>query len=127
MDITPLVRAGQQIIISYAGGVFKVNKTSYPHAIIVMPEKTISWDIGVAKDVAELTISNFSIMIDKSSDIDVLLLGCGKEMAFLPPKLRTELKQAGLSVDIMDSGAACRTYNVLMAEGRRVACALLPV
>ena len=47
-------------------------------------------------------------------------------MAFLPKDLRNALRDAGLSVDIMDTGAACRTYNVLMAEGRQVACALLP-
>lgn len=48
-------------------------------------------------------------------------------MAFLLPPLMQALKKRGLSVECMDTGAACRTYNVLMAEGRRVAAALLPV
>ncbi len=127
MDITPLLRSGQQIIKSYAGGVFKVNDSSYSSAIIVTPDITIIWDIGDITEVSALSLAHFTALIEKSNDIDVVLLGCGKTMVFLPSELRGDLKKSGLSVDIMDSGAACRTYNVLMSEGRRVACALLPV
>ena len=63
---------------------------------------------------------------EKSAEIDVVLLGTGKIMQILNPALRRELKAVGLSVEAMDTGAACRTYNVLMAEGRRVAAALFP-
>ncbi len=126
MDITPLVKSGQQIIKSYAGGVFKVNNNSYPHAIIVTPDKTELWDIGDISEVSELTMAHFSLLIEKLNDLDVVLFGCGKNMVFLPPQLKSELKKSGLNMDIMDSGAACRTYNVLMAEGRRVAAILLP-
>lgn len=59
--------------------------------------------------------------------VDVLLIGTGAQIAHIPPKLRQRLEEAGLGVEIMDSPAACRTYNVLLSEQRRVAVALLPV
>ena len=125
MDVTPLIRKGDKIIQSYAGGVFKVSGITYEHALLVTPEKAALWDIGDIVDVSALGLNDFAELTKQADEIDVVLLGCGGVMAFLPPKLRAELKSAGLSVDIMDTGAACRTYNVLMAEGRRVACALL--
>jgi uncharacterized protein len=59
--------------------------------------------------------------------IDVLLLGMGAEIAHAPADFRNALEEAGIGVEVMNSPAACRTYNVLLSEGRRVAAALLPV
>ncbi len=59
--------------------------------------------------------------------ISILLVGCGRQGAIIPPSVRADLRAAGLVVDAMDTGAACRTYNVLCAEARRVAAALIPV
>lgn len=126
MDVTPLVRKGQQIIQVYAGGVFKVSGQSYPHAIIVQPHQTVTWDVGSAKTISDLSIESFAPLIDLAGDVDVFLLGCGRVMAFLDPALKRDLKSKGLHLEVMDTGAACRTYNVLMAEGRRVAAVLLP-
>ncbi|MGH1456892.1 MAG: Mth938-like domain-containing protein [Alphaproteobacteria bacterium] len=126
MDVTPLVRKGQQIIQSYSGGVFKISGVTHSNAVIVFPDGTEEWCVGDVSDVSGLTEDHFSIFLDKSNELDVVLLGTGKVIAFLPRPLRDALKANGLQVDVMDTGAACRTYNVLMAEGRRVACALLP-
>ena len=126
MDVTPLIRQDQQVIQSYAGGKFKVSNEVYEGAILVMEDKTELWDVAVITDVKDLTPDHFKPLIENADAIDVVLLGSGAVMAFMPKDLKTALKEAGLSVDIMDTGAACRTYNVLMAEGRRVACALLP-
>src|SRR5262245_47991227 len=124
MDVTPLVRKGQQIIQSYAGGRFKVSGTYYEGAVIVLPEGTEAWD---APDFESLKPKNFDFLARKSQDLDVVLLGCGTEVKFLPNELKNTLKDKGLKVEVMDTGAACRTYNVLMADGRRVAAALLPL
>ncbi|KMK67207.1 Mth938-like domain-containing protein [Puniceibacterium sp. IMCC21224] len=59
--------------------------------------------------------------------VDVLFLGTGSEITHLPPALRNLLDAAGLGVEVMNSPSACRTYNVLLSEGRRVALAVLPV
>ena len=124
MDVTPLVREGQQIIQSYADGVFRVSGRSYDRPILVSPDKTTQW--SVESDFDALTFESFQSLTDKSDDIDVLLLGVGGKMHFLSPDLKNRLSAEGLPVDVMDTGAACRTYNVLMAEGRRVVAALLP-
>ncbi|MGN7438830.1 MAG: Mth938-like domain-containing protein [Alcanivorax sp.] len=126
VDVTPLIRSDQQVIQSYANGVFKVSNVTYEQPIIVTSEATTVWDINNETTVEELQLNDFKTLIDNADHIDVVLFGAGKTMAFLPKNLRLALKEAGLSVDVMDTGAACRTYNVLMAEGRHVACALLP-
>lgn len=62
-----------------------------------------------------------------AGEVDVLFIGMGADIAHLPPDLRAGLEAAGLGVEVMNSPAACRTYNVLLSEGRRVALAALPV
>ena len=125
MDVTPLIRDGQQIIQSYTAGVFRISGISYEGAVIVSPDQTVTWDNAPA-DVKNLNLESFQELFEKSNDIDVVLLGMGSKMAFVSPKLRQELSAKGLPVDVMDTGAACRTYNVLMAEGRRVVAVLMP-
>lgn len=122
MDITPLVGAGRQIIQSYSGGQFRINGAVYSGAVIVFTDRTVPWAVSVPA-----TVDDFAPLLAARSDLDVILFGTGAAVGAEGLALRKELKAAGLSVDIMDTGAACRTYNVLMAEGRRVAAALLPV
>jgi len=117
MDVTPLIKQGQQIIQSYAGGIFKVSGVVYQGAIIVTPEKTYPWD--APEDLGAVKPEYFADI----KDCDVILLGTGKVMRILSPAAR---KSLNLPIDAMATDAACRTYNVLMAEGRRVAAALLP-
>jgi len=59
--------------------------------------------------------------------VEVLLVGCGSAMALIDPDLRDAARARGVALEPMDTGAACRTYNVLMAEDRRVAAALIAV
>jgi len=59
--------------------------------------------------------------------IELLLVGCGSKTVFIPENLRAELKSSDIVVETMDTGAACRTFNVLISEDRRVAAALVPV
>ena len=124
MDVTPLVKKGRQIIQSYAGGRFRVNGQVYESAIIVTPEVTLEWSV---ENFDALTVEDFAPLTAQADEIDVVLLGCGPSMKFIPVALKTALKAKGISIDSMDTGAACRTYNVLMAEGRRVVAAMLPV
>lgn len=123
MDVTPLVREGQQIIQGYAADGFKVSGVSYSGAVLVKPSGVLEWS---AETFDVLTLEDFKFLIDMKDDIDVVLLGTGKSFQFLPSALKQSLADVDILVDVMDTGAACRTYNVLMAEGRRVLAALLP-
>jgi uncharacterized protein len=121
MDITPLIPEGRQIIQAYGNGQFRVNGALFGEAIIVFPERTIPWpDSG-------LTAAAFQPVLAVAEEVELLLVGCGLRAAFVPPGVRQTLRQAGIVLDAMDTGAACRTYNVLLAEGRRIAAALMPV
>lgn len=126
MDVTPLVPKGQQIIQSYDHGGFRVSGQRYDTPVIVKPSSISEWSPATS-EIADLQLSDFQDLIDQAHEIDVVLLGCGADMAFLPMPLKQELSAKGLPVEVMDTGAACRTYNVLMAEGRRVAAVLFPV
>ncbi len=118
MDVTPLIRPGAQVIQAYAGGIFRISGVVYESAVIVTPEGVVRWDIAGIEDLKHDSF--------QSIDCDILLLGTGKAMKFLTPDMRKGFKDRGLSVDAMATDAACRTYNVLMAEGRRIAAAMLP-
>lgn len=122
MDVTPLIPADRQVIDSYGAGGFHVSGAAFTGAIIVFPDGTQSWPVTT---LAGVTIDSLRPII-AHGHIEILLLGCGRRMQPVPPALRQALRQAGIVVDAMDTGAACRTYNVLLAEDRRVAAALLP-
>ena len=123
MDITPLVAEGQQIVQSYAGGVFRISGEVFKSAVLLTPEKTTIWNTD--KDVSELSLDDFEQVVCLASEYDVFLFGSGAVIQFLPKELKNALRTKGISFDVMDTGAACRTYNVLMAEGRRVLVAML--
>ena len=126
MEITPLVpQQDRQIVQAYGKGGFRVSDTGWSGAIIVFPIRTINWKVS---GLSDLTIEAFAPIAEASDPpIELLLIGSGPRMVLLPSKLRAELRALGFGVDVMDTGAACRTYNVLVGEERRVAAALLPV
>ena len=94
-------------------------------SVIVTPEATT--ELNLNSDVQALTLDDFKPLFDFVADYDVFLFGSGAQMAFLPKELKNDLRSKGIAFDVMDTGAACRTYNVLMAEGRRVTAVLIPV
>ena len=125
MDVTPLVKPGRQIVQSYSSSRFKISGNVYETPVLVFLNDTIAWHVQNPAD--SLNEDDFAQLIPFQKDIDVVLLGCGEHMEFVPPALRQNLKDKGLSVEPMDTGAACRTFNVLMAEDRRVCAALFPL
>ncbi|HEX4191907.1 MAG TPA: Mth938-like domain-containing protein [Stellaceae bacterium] len=121
MDVTPLVAKDRQVIESYGASGFRVSGNSYDGAILVLPHATQLWPVAAIGDISAASLAPVI-----ESGIQILLLGCGPHMQLVPPALRQELRAHGVVIDAMDTGAACRTYNVLLAEDRRVAAALLP-
>jgi uncharacterized protein len=122
MDVTPALEEKHQQIESYGPGQLIISGATYTSPVIVFPETTIAWS---ASSVSELTIEHFAPLVEQSSNVEILLLGCGNMQEFVAPSLRRELRtQHHITLDSMDTGAACRTFNILLAEGRRVAAAL---
>lgn len=122
MDVTPLVPSDRQVIDGYAPGGFVIHSQWHAGPVLVRPDRVAAWPVTAFES---LTAEDFRPLADDPPD--VILLGTGAAMKFLPKELKAALRALGLTVEPMDSGAACRTYNVLMAEERRVAAALLPL
>ena len=122
MEITRQGSADRQLIQRYKSG-FKVSDVSFTGPVIVTTAATIAWPVTT---FAQLTIDDFAPLLAEAP-WDVCLLGCGDRTEFVPPDLRAALKAKGIPVDAMGTGSACRTFNVLTAEGRHVVAALLPL
>lgn len=123
-DIMPMIPSDRQVIDGYGPGQFCISGQWRVGAVIVLPDRTLSWD---ATDVASLSVEDFAPVLAAEPKVEILLLGTGGTMRMIPKALRLTLREQGVVVELMDSRAVCRTYNVLLAEGRRVAAAMLPV
>ena len=104
-------------IDGYGPGFFRVGGKVLQGAVCVTEKGAQTW--GGYEDAETLHLL--------ADDIDVLFIGTGAEIAHIPGDLRTRLEALGIGVEVMNSPAACRTFNVLLSEGRRVAAAVLPV
>jgi uncharacterized protein len=123
-DITPLVPADRQIIESYGDGRFRITGTVHEGSVLVLPSATLAWPLT---DIDRLTFDSLAPIVAPDAAIELLLIGSGRSMRLLDGALRARLREAGVVCEIMDTGAACRTFNVLVAEDRRVAAALIAV
>lgn len=117
-----LTRApGNQLITGYGDGWVEVNETRYPHSLIVLPGQLLQ-DWG-ATDFEHLAAVHFERLLELKPEL--VLLGTGASHRFVHPALSQPLLDAGIGLECMTTAAACRTFNILMAEGRHVAAALL--
>lgn len=116
-DLMPNVGADAQLIQSYGAGGFRIGNQQYDTPVLVLPNQTLVW-------TGAWDIAAFAPIIAAEPKVEVLLIGTGARHVMLDVGLRTALKAQGLAVDSMDTGAACRTFNVLLTEGRRAAVAL---
>ncbi|WP_092060232.1 Mth938-like domain-containing protein [Poseidonocella pacifica] len=101
----------------YGPGFFRIGGKLVDGAAVIAPDGVTGW--GGYEDVETL--------LALAGAIDVILMGTGAEISHIPSDLRRSLEDAGIGVEVMASPSACRTYNVLLSEGRRVALAVLPV
>ena len=102
---------------SYGPGFFRIGGEKLEGSLAVLPGGVAEWS----------GFDDAAALIGAKGDIDFVLVGTGAEIAQVPAAFRTALEEAGIGVEIMASPQACRTYNVLLGEGRRVGLALLPV
>lgn len=117
MDFNAVSYGDAVPIDGYGPNGFRIGGALHPGPLVLGPSGLAAW--GGFEEVGPL--------LALSGAIDVLLIGTGAEIAPIPAELRTTLEDAGLGVDMMATGPACRTYNVLLGEGRRIGAALLPV
>jgi uncharacterized protein len=124
MEVTPVVPAGRQLIQAYREGGFTVAGVRHEGSLLVMPEQTLPWPVAT---LAAVTFASVAPIIRADPAVEILILGCGATFALAPSDLRDALRAHGIVVEGMATPAACRTFNVLLAEDRRVAAALIVV
>ncbi len=119
MDLTPLIRPGLQLVERYGPAGFRIAGVVHTGPVLVFPDRTVDWA------PAEISEAGLAPVV-AAGGVELLLIGLGRRMYPIAAELRLALRAQGIAVEAMDTGAACRTYNVLLAEDRRVAAALLP-
>jgi uncharacterized protein len=115
---------GRAPIDTYGNGGFRFAGMSHRGGIIAVPSGIYAWDAPAPTAIDEAALARVFAEADK---IDVLLVGTGRQLVPLSHALRQRLRAAHIIADPMSTGAAVRTFNVVLAEGRAVATALVPV
>ena len=116
---------GRHGIDAYGVGGFRFAGMSHKGSILVLPSGVHAW---TARTPDEITAESLApLFAEQRGAVELLLLGTGRDIAPMPEALRWRLRDAGVGLDVMQTSAAARTYNVLLAEKRRVAAALLAV
>jgi uncharacterized protein len=124
VDLQPLSGSRQPLINRYRAGGFRVGGVDHVGSVLIVPQGCVAWPVSAFDQMTE---DSLAPVISAEPTPDILLIGCGSATMLVPRTLRESLKAAGVSVDAMETGAACRTYNMLIGEGRRVGAALIPV
>lgn len=112
---------GLNLFTAYGDDHVAVNHQKYEKNLLVLPEKLLeNWSTATIGTLSEADMQQLLVL-----DVEVILLGTGKRLRFPPPSLMRPFAASGIGLEIMDLQAACRTYNILATEGRKVAAALL--
>ena len=114
----------RKVVTGYGDGGFRIAGERVEGSLIVFPERFVPWSVT---QLGELTASNLGEVIAVAREVDILLLGCGDVPPIVGKVIRADLKRHGIVIDAMSTGAACRTFNILLGEGRAVAAALIAV
>ncbi|WFU48943.1 Mth938-like domain-containing protein [Sinorhizobium terangae] len=115
---------GRAPIDAYGNGGFRFADMSHRGSVLMLPSGIYAWDT-VEGD--PLSVDKFKRVLDEAREIEVLLVGTGREIRPLPAELKAAMRAQNISSDPMSTGAAVRTYNVMLAESRAVAAALIAV
>ena len=124
MDITPFIPKEKLVINRYGNGGFIINDTTYKGSIIIFANRVVQWSVEEFKD---LSAESLKMIFESKPSPELVLMGTGKQFLPLSPNFRAAFREHSIAVDSMDTGAACRTYDVLLSEERHVVAALIAI
>ena len=112
---------GLNAIVAYGADYVQVNEARHTQSLVVLPLALIApWGAARASDLTDI---HFAVLAN--ADIEIVLLGTGAKQQFIHPRITRALLDKRIGIEMMDTQAACRTYNILLGEGRNVAAALI--
>ena len=123
MDLTRIKPRDRQHIQKYGANGFTVSGLDYDGPVFAFATETIAWAV---EHPDRLTAQAFAPLLERTASVDLCLLGSGRMTRRVPKEIRGFLKQGGINIEAMETGAACRTFNVLSGEGRALVAALFP-
>jgi uncharacterized protein len=110
---------GRNVFTGYGPGFVSVNGVRKESSMIVTGDRLLDWEVEHFEGLSEEAFARLARL-----PVEILLLGTGPSVRFPHPRLTQALRDAGIGLEVMDTNAACRTYNILLAEDRHVAAAL---
>ncbi len=123
-DVPPGIADGPKIIQAYGDGGFRISDVRITNSIIVLANRVLDWSID---SIEAVDVASLAEVIKAPEPIDILLIGSGHGAPRVDQAVRDALRHKGIVIDVMNTGAACRTYNLLVADSRQVAAALIAV
>ena len=111
---------GRNLFTGYGPGYLSVNGTRHETSLIVLADRVAQWAVDSLEALDEAAFEQLAKL-----PVEILLLGTGTALRFPHPRLSQAVRDAGIGLEVMDTSAACRTYNILLGEDRRVGAALL--
>ncbi len=111
---------GRNLFTGYGPGYVAINGERHQSSLIVMSDRILPWDVHEPGEWTEQTFARLAAL-----PLEILLLGTGPMLRFPHPRLSQPVRDAKIGLEVMDTAAACRTYNILLGEERRVGAALL--
>jgi len=121
MDFSAKLNQSEALISAYGDAGFTIGGQRYEGSVLLLPDQIIAWDGG------PLEQGPLEAMKPYGAAIELLIIGCGEATELIPSAVRQSFKAQGIAIEAMDTGAACRTYNILLSESRHVAAALVAV
>jgi uncharacterized protein len=115
---------GRHGIDAYGNGGFRFAEMSHRGSILALPSGVKAWPVA---SVAEITEASLADVFAEADDLEFMIIGTGLELAPLPNALRWRFREAQIGLDVMQTGAAARTYNIMVGENRKVGAALIAV
>ena len=125
MELTEAPRGDRPVVESYGPGGFRISGDTWTGSVLILADRVVAWDRSDADglDAAGLDAVGLAAAFAGQAT-ELVIVGLGAGGAAIAPAVRRIFKDAGLAVEAMDTGAACRTYNLLAGEGRAVGAAL---
>ena len=113
MEFTEITSSEDAFIAGYGDGGFRMGESRFEGSMLITPSGFYPWEV---QDKSDISLDNLKPILDVAADVEILIIGMGPSMAFLDKTIRHAFAQKDIPIEIMDTGAAARTYNVLPAR-----------